>query len=191
MSDPVLHVIVGPNGAGKTTFYERALQPVTHLPFVNADVIAAKKWPKDQAARSYDAAQLAAAQRAQLIEERSSFITETVFSHESKLQLLRDARQAGYLVTVHVVLVPEELSVARVPVRVTLGGHAVPEDKIRARYPRIWPHVVTAIDLVDELTVYDNSRARRPFRVVARFRDGKAVRPPDWPAWASKELASR
>ena len=191
MSDPVLHVIVGPNGAGKTTFFERALQPVTHQLFVNADLIAAKKWPKDQAARSYDAAQLAAAERSRLLQKRESFITETVFSHESKLQLLRDARAQGYLVTGHVVLIPEELAVARVPLRVTLGGHAVPEHKIRARYHRIWPNVVTAIGLVDELTVYDNSRARRPFRVVARFRDGKAVRPPDWPAWAPKELSSR
>ena len=189
MSDPVLHLIVGPNGAGKTTFYERVLQPVTQLPFVNADLIAAKKWPKDQAARSYDAAQLAAAQRTRLLKQRRSFVTETVFSHPSKLNLLREAAAGGYLVTVHAILIPEDLAVARVPLRVSLGGHAVPEDKIRARYQRLWPHVVEAITLVDELTVYDNSRARRPFRVVARYRDGRPVKAPDWPPWTPGALS--
>jgi predicted ABC-type ATPase len=189
MSDPVLHVLVGPNGAGKTTFFEHVLEPVTHLPFVNADLIAAKKWPRNQAARSYDAAQLAATERARLIAKRRSFVTETDFSHPSKLDLLEEAAEAGYLVTVHAILIPEDLAVARVPVRVSLGGHAVPEEKIRARYHRLWPQVAAAIAIADELVVYDNSRARRPFRVVARYRDGAAVKAPDWPPWAPGELS--
>ncbi|MCW2543557.1 MAG: hypothetical protein JWM40_1109 [Frankiales bacterium] len=190
MSDPVLHLIVGPNGAGKTTFFERVLQTVTHLPFVNADVIAAARWPTEQAARSYEAAQLAATERAQLIGQRRSFAAETVFSHSSKLDLLGDAKEAGYLVTLHVVLIPVELAVARVPSRVAHGGHAVPEDKIRSRYERLWANVVAAIALVDEANVYDNSRARQPFRVVARFRSGRATKPPAWPEWTPEELGA-
>lgn len=189
MSDPVLHVIVGPNGAGKTTFYERALEPVTHLAFVNADLIAKAKWPDDQAARSYDAAQLAAKERALLIAGHRSFVAETVFSHPSKLDLLRDAGQAGYLITLHVILIPEELAVARVPLRVEQGGHAVPEDKIRSRYQRLWANVVAAIELVDEAKVYDNSRARKPYRLVAHFRDGRPMRTPTWPPWTPEELS--
>lgn len=188
MSDPVLHVIVGPNGAGKTTLYELALEPVTHLPFVNADRIAAKHWPNDQEARSYEAARLATNERAELIAHRRSFVAETVFSHPSKLDLLREARRAGYLITVHVVLIPEELAVARVQQRVAHGGHSVPEEKIRSRYQRLWPHVIEAVELVDEAVFYDNSRARRPFRVVARFRAGAAGKAADWPAWAPQGL---
>ena len=55
MTDPVLHVLAGPNGAGKTTFYQRVLAPVTHLRFVNADLIAAEVWPGDPVAHAYDA----------------------------------------------------------------------------------------------------------------------------------------
>ncbi len=137
MADPVLHVIAGPNGAGKTTFYARILAPATHLEFVSADVIAADRWPGTEVEHAYDAAELATVARAERIGACRSFATETVFSHESKVALLRDAEAAGYRVTLHIVLIPEELAVARVVDRVTHGGHHVPEDKIRAVRPPV------------------------------------------------------
>lgn len=186
--DPVLHVIAGPNGAGKTTFYAKVLGPVTHLDFVNADLIAADRWPDAQVEHAYDAAALAAEDRARRIEARESFATETVFSHESKLALLRDAEEAGYRVVLHVILVPEELAVVRVVDRVANGGHDVPEDKVRARFGRLWRHVRDAIALVGEAHVYDNTRAAKPFRRVASFIDGQVVGSPDWPHWTPLDL---
>ncbi len=96
MTTPVLHLIVGPNGAGKTTFYDEILGPATRLPFINADLIAQQRWPNDTGARAYEAAREAAALRQSAIEDRRSFIAETVFSHPSKLDLLRSAGAAGY-----------------------------------------------------------------------------------------------
>lgn len=188
MPDPVLHLLVGPNGAGKSTLYDTVIGPATHLEFVNADVIAAQRWPEDPAGKSYDAAVVAAERRAELIEANVSFATETVFSHESKLDLVRAAVAAGYLVSLHVVLVPEALAVARVAHRVGVEGHTVPEDKIRERYLRLWPLVAAAIGLVDDATVYDNSRAQRPFRVVAVFEHGSAAGKTAWPAWTPGAL---
>jgi peroxiredoxin Q/BCP len=52
------------------------------------------------------------------------------------------AVEAGYLVTLHVFVVPEDLAVDRVENRVENRGHAVPENKIRERYARVWPHAV-------------------------------------------------
>lgn len=188
MSDPVLHLLAGPNGAGKSALFATVIGPATHLEFVNADVIAAQRWPEDPAGKSYDAAVVAAGRRAELIEGRVSFVAETVFSHESKLELIQSAVDAAYLVTLHVVTVAEALAVARVANRVSVGGHAVPENKIRKRYLRLWPLVAAAISLVDKATVYDNSRVRRPFRLVATFRDGSVVGEPDWPAWTPEAL---
>jgi predicted ABC-type ATPase len=188
MSDPVLHLVVGPNGAGKSTLYERVIGPATHLEFVNADLIAVQRWPEDPAGRSYDAAADAAERRAELIGEGVSFVAETVFSHESKLELVHDAVAAGYLVTLHVVMVPEALAVARVANRVEAGGHTVPKDKIGQRYVRLWPLVAEAVGLVDSAVVYDNTRARRPFWIVARFEHGHVIGEPDWPAWTPKAL---
>lgn len=187
-ADPVLHVIAGPNGAGKTTFYVSVVEPVTHLPFVNADLIAAESRPGAPLDYAYEAAAVAAEERARRIEARESFVTETVFSHESKITLLRDAREAGYRVVLHIVLIPEELAVARVAQRVANGGHDVPEDKVRARYARLWRHLRAAIPLAGEAFVYDNTRAAESFRLVASFVDGHLIGSPRWPSWTPSDL---
>ncbi|HET8929833.1 MAG TPA: zeta toxin family protein [Acidimicrobiales bacterium] len=188
MGDPVLHLIVGPNGSGKSTLYETVIGPSTRLEFVNADVIAAQRWPEAAVAHSYDAARLAARQRARLIDEQRSFVAETVFSHESKVHLIEDAVASRYLVTLHVVMVPEALSVARVHNRVVVGGHDVPDDKIRGRFRRLWPLVTRAIAIADHAIVYDNTRAAQPFRVVAEYARGARIGAADWPTWTPAEL---
>ena len=186
-----LDLVVGPNGAGKSTFVRLTLAPVLpHATFVNADLIARQRWPDDPESHSYEAARIAAATREALIERRAPFIAETVFSHPSKLDLLRRAAGAGYYTAVHVVLVPEALAVARVAARVVAGGHAVPEEKIRGRYRRLWPLVAEAIVLADTATVYDNSRRRGP-NVVADFSHGFAIGQPLWPDWAPPALTDR
>lgn len=186
-----LDLVVGPNGAGKSTFVELLLAP--HRPgvtFVNADVIAGQRWPKDPQAHSYDAAQVAARTRTRLLELREPFIAETVFSHPSKLDLLDAASAAGYIVELHVLLVPEELTVHRVAQRVATGGHAVPEDKIRSRYQRLWPLVADAIGRADAARVWDNSRHDGPAE-VALFAAGISIGPCLWPAWTPPALISR
>jgi len=188
VSDPVLHIIAGPNGAGKTTFYAKILEPVTHLEFVNADVIATDRWPGAEVEHAYEAAKLAAAERAQRIQARQSFATETVFSHESKIALLRDAKQAGYRVSLHIVLISEDLAVARVVTRVFHGGHDVPEHKVRARFGRLWGHLRDAVALVDDAQVYDNASAAEPFRLVASFLNGQLIGIARWPPWTPQEL---
>lgn len=188
MSDPVLHLLAGPNGAGKTTFHDRVLGPATGMPFVNADQLAALRWPGDELARGHDAARLAAEDRAALFAARRSFITETVFSHVSKLEMVDRAQSLGYLVTLHVVMVPEALSVLRVPERVRNGGHDVPEQKVRARWHRLWPLVADAIAVANEAHLYDNSSARFPYRRVASFWRGAPVGAAEWPAWTPPVL---
>jgi predicted ABC-type ATPase len=186
-----LDLVVGPNGAGKSTFVRLTLAPVLpRATFVNADLIAQQRWPDDPESHSYEAARIAAATRGALIARREPFIAETVFSHPSKLDLLREAVPAGYYTAVHVVLVPEALAVARVAARVVAGGHSVPEEKIRGRYRRLWPLVAEALVLADTATVYDNSRRRGP-SVVADFSHGFVVGRPLWPDWAPEALTDR
>lgn len=188
--DPILHLIAGPNGAGKTTLATRVIAPATRLPFVNADVIAALRWPTAQSEHAYEASRLAAEQRRGLIVDHASFITETVFSHPSKLDLIRDAQASGYRVHLHVVLVTEDLSVARVSDRVRRGGHTVPEKKIRERYQRLWTLVVQARNLAERTYIYDNSRAATPLRLIASYEHGQLVGSADWSAWTPVELRS-
>lgn len=186
--DPVLHLLAGSNGAGKSTFVERVLEPTTRLPFVNADVIGAERWPDAQAEHAYEAARLAATERDELLSVRASFITETVFSHESKVDLVRVANSLGYHVNLHVMIVPEETAVGRVEHRVRRGGHTVPEEKIRGRYQRLWALVAQARELAERTRIYDNSNARHPFREVAVYERGSLVGQARWPAWTPAAL---
>ena len=187
---PVLHLLAGPNGAGKSTYVDRVLAPATGLPFVNADLIAAEIWPGHEVEHAYEAAKMAESERRRAMSAGESFISETVFSHESKVALLADASALGYLVHLHVVMVPVDLTVLRVSERVRRGGHEVPEEKIRARYDRLWSHVAVAARLADEAEFFDNSSARSPFRPVARFAHGAPMREPTWPSWVPGPLTS-
>jgi predicted ABC-type ATPase len=186
-----LDLVVGPNGAGKSTFVELVLAPLRPgVTFVNADVIAAARWPDDPSGHAYDAARVAADTRDALIAARLPFIAETVFSHSSKLDLIARAQSVGYSVTLHVLLVPERESVQRVAHRVLAGGHDVPEEKIRSRYGRLWPLVADAIARADLAHVLDNSGFDGPDE-VAMFAGGVAVGPCRWPDWAPASLTDR
>lgn len=183
-----LHLVVGPNGAGKSTFIERYLHPqLPSLPFVNADVIAKQNWPDEAESRSYEAARIAEATREALITSHRSFIAGTVFSHPSKVELIRTATDHDFDVYLHIVMVPEDMSVERVRLRVAAGGHSVPEDKIRELHRRLWANTVAAIPLAYTSTCYDNSRRTGP-APVAKFAQGFPVGAARWPQWAPSEL---
>jgi predicted ABC-type ATPase len=194
---PTLHMIAGPNGAGKTTLY-RELLAVTNpeLEFVNADELALRKFghPAATLEESQVGQRLADERRSALMEERKSFITESTFSHPSKLELLLRARELGYRLRVnHVNVRSPEISVYRVQYRVRNGGHPVPEDKIRERYERNQTLIRDAVLMADRAEVIDNSRRGQLARVEIKFVEGRAVRASSTvPAWAralyAKEL---
>lgn len=190
MSQPLILLVAGPNGAGKSTLVQRVLQPITRLEFVNADLIAAGRWPGNEETHAYEASRLAAERRDALIAARHSFIAETVFSHESKLELVDRARTAGYLVELHVPMVPVDVTVARVAYRVGSGGHRVPEHKIRERFDRLWPLLAAARERADRAVFYDNSQAARPFRAVAEYARGARIGEARWPSWTPAALAA-
>jgi predicted ABC-type ATPase len=184
-----LDLVVGPNGAGKSTYVRFVLAPLRPgTPFVNADLLAAQRWPDPDAAMHHavDAAKMAEQARELLLEQRREFIAETVASHPSKVDLVARAKQAGYSVHVHVMLAPEDLVVHRVRRRVDAGGHDVPEVKIRDRYQRLSPHVAAMVGLADTVEVFDNSGAGP--RTVALFVAGEPVGAARWPTWAPEAL---
>jgi len=167
---------------------------VTHLPFVNADIIAAEGWPDAPSAHAYAASRAAAEERAHRTAARESFITETVFSRPSKLDLVDDAIARGYLVHLHVILLPVDVAVSRVSERVRHGGHDVPEQKIRERYARLWDLIPKARARAHRTEFFDNSTAVEPFRRVAGYGHGHGhgllVGEPAWPAWAPAALTA-
>jgi predicted ABC-type ATPase len=188
---PVGWVIAGINGAGKTTFYERFLCPTLSAEFVNADEIGRERWGASAADHAYEAGRLADERRRALVDQHVSFVTETVFSHPSKLELLNLLKARGYRVHLVYVHVPLPLARRRVETRVALGGHDVPAETVRRRYSRVIANVLAAIPLADRAYLYDNSRADRLHRHVMTFADGRLARiVPDPPRWVAQLFPS-
>lgn len=161
MSKPVFHLFAGPNGAGKSTLYQAlvASEAVgSELEFVNADLHEQDQLQHiaDPRRRSEVARDWADGRRAELLEARVAFVSETVFSHESKLSLVDHAQSMGFQVVLFVVSVddPKRL-LARVRQRVREGGHHVPAGRILQRYPRTMANLKKAVRIADLAFIYD------------------------------------
>lgn len=176
---PTLFLIAGPNGAGKSTFYDTVLKPRVRAPFINADIIQRDELKAPSAEAAYEAAKIASARRDDCLRSARSFVTETVFSHPSKLEMLGAARKAGFRIVIfHLHLGSADLAVARVAARIEEGGHPVPETKIRERYARNQQLIHDAVLMADKGAVYDASRLNQAPRLLAKTSHGQA----DWTA---------
>lgn len=167
----------------KTTLCEQLIAPDRlSLPFVNADRIARDRFPGHELEQAYEASTIAARTRTALMDARLDYCTETVFSHESEVDLVVTAVNAGYEVVLHAVMIPLELSAARVAARVVSGGQGVPNEKLGTRCRRLWPHVATAVPHCYRAVFYDNSADDGPYE-VASYRFGIPDYRPRWPDW--------
>lgn len=167
---PIVVAIAGPNGAGKTTFFHSYLA-YSGLRFVNADVLAA-----NVAGDAYSAARLADALRRALVEQKESFVFETVFSDPvgDKIAFLEEVAQRGYTVVLcYIGLSTADQSIERVAMRVSQGGHDVPEVKLRSRFPRTLANLQAAIGRLPHVLIYDNSDLAEPYQSIADFDGGR------------------
>jgi predicted ABC-type ATPase len=197
VTPPVFYLLAGPNGAGKSTLYRASVAEgliPAGLEFVNADLFEASHLAGvvDPKARSEQARQWADQRRATLLAAGKSFVSETVFSHPSKLHLLAAAQATGFKTVLLVVCVDDARQlVRRVAQRVREGGHAVPAERILARYPRTLSHLKEAVRSADLALLYDTSGAAiQPPRLVAHCR--RALPPVvtgALPVWAQTVLA--
>ena len=180
-----LWVLAGGNGAGKTTFYNLYLAKYG-IKFVNADLIAKDIDPKNTEDLSYHAAILATKIREDLISQGVSFCFETVFSHESKIDFMAQAKACGYkIILVYIHLFDSRLNEARVKQRVSEGGHDVTTEKIHSRIPRTMKNIKIALSLVDEARILDNSSKDDPFRQIIVMKAGNYEAKVDsLPEWA-------
>jgi predicted ABC-type ATPase len=191
-SGPTLHLLAGINGAGKTSFYQKVLREMTpDAEFVNADELARERWPDDIEGHTEEAARLADERRRALLEERRTFVAETVFSHPSKLELVQEARARGFRVVLyHIHVSTPDLARARVATRVSRGGHDVPDEKIDARFPRTLELIRRAAMVADLTYVFDNSGLNRTHTYVMTLERGSIVRIADRiPDWARQVYA--
>ncbi|MBK7225436.1 MAG: toxin [Saprospiraceae bacterium] len=103
------------------------------------------------------------------LKRRVSF--ETVFSHESNLDIMRRSVEAGYKVYLYFVSTESpEINKYRVKLRVAKNGHDVPPQKIEDRYYRSLKLMYKASQYVYQAFFFDNSKDNAPFELVAHFK---------------------
>lgn len=171
-------MIAGPNGVGKSLIYKHLIAPRhPSLPLVSAQLYAMESLEhfSDEDAR-ISAAQIWADQtRQHHLSRGESFITETVFSHPSRVALLAQARSLGYEVVLYALGVddPREL-LRRIHQRAQTGGPPVAMHKILGRYPRTLENFRRATRLVDRMHLYDAIDIQRGGpRLVATIIEGR------------------
>jgi predicted ABC-type ATPase len=182
---PLAIVLAGHNGSGKSTLWYDNLVRALRMPLINADRLTLSLLPspsghpltldawaadlRDRDERwqrlSQEGVQLF---MGLIMEQRMPFAFETVFLHfqrhpdgsyTSKEKLIVTLQAAGYAVALLFVgLASAELSILRVATRKALGGHDVPEEKLRQRFPRTQEAIRLAAPVADMTLMFDNSR---------------------------------
>jgi len=96
-----------------------------------------------------------------LIRAKQSFTVETTLSGSTYFKMALRAKEAGFAVVVFFVGTTSiEINLARVQARVKLGGHDVPEEDQRRRYPRTLANMRKLLPFADLIFIYDNSTAK-------------------------------
>ncbi len=107
--------------------------------------------------------------RRKLLKERRKFSFETVFSHPSKIDFMKEAVDAGYKVYLYFVSTESpDINVFRVAARKKKRGHDVPESKIRSRYYRSMEQMFEASLVADTTYFFDNSTGNKEPKMIAR-----------------------
>ncbi len=123
---------------------------------------------------SYIAADVAALIRLELIQSGESFAFESVFSHRSKLDVIRYAKEKNYRIYLYFVGTQDpEINLNRVNIRVNENGHGVPENKIKERYYRCFGLLKEVLKESDRAYLFDNSSTNA--KLVAEVVAGNKV----------------
>ncbi len=110
--------------------------------------------------------------RKKLLSEGIKFSFETVFSHVGKVDIIKEARDAGYKVYLYFVSTEHPtINVYRVKeVRVKENGHDVEEEKIIDRYYRSMNLVYKAAQYCYQAYFFDNSVDGKNHTMFAHFK---------------------
>lgn len=200
---PLAVVLAGHNGSGKSTLWKERLSDVLQIPLINADRLALSILPESEgnpprlkpwAASLRDNDELwqrVSQMSVQSVVERAmeqgvSFAYETVFSYlekqpdgsyRSKGDLILKLQKAGYaVVLLFVGLANPAISILRVETRREQGGHAVPLDKLKQRFPRTQKAIRMAASLADLTLMFDNSRTPEKAFSLVRVQTKSIVR---------------
>jgi predicted ABC-type ATPase len=163
---PRIYVLAGVNGAGKSSVGGAMLEEAG-VRFYNPDRAAREFRSKLPEISQEEANGLAWQEGRRLLEraidERKDFAFETTLGGNTMASLLEKGSTAGIEARIwYVGLESADLHIARVRSRVSMGGHNIPEAKIRERYARSRIKLIELLPHLAELKVFDNTEEGDP-----------------------------
>lgn len=139
----------------------------------------------------YDAALAADFIRHQLLAKGETFTFETVLSHSSKIDFLKQSLEAGYKNYLYFICtVDPAINIERIQQRIRLGGHAVPEDRIEKRYYESLQVLPMIIPLCYRVYLFDNSSEERSIEPVAEIDNERnlTIKTEQLPWWVQEHV---
>ncbi len=170
---PIFWIVAGPNGSGKTSAYQDTdIESLARSVWIiNPDLLTVR-------IRQVEDLSLADANRA-AVERIEAWLEASIRAHQTvgvetvlstdkyrRLVVLGKSLQFEIRLT-YVILDSPSRNIERVRMRVRKGGHAVPEDKIVARYHRSLAQLPWFLEQADQASIFDNSGAS-PRRVAVK-----------------------
>lgn len=183
---PTLTVVAGANGCGKTTLTRWGREEFQESSVLDPDVVARSLQSTGvNSGSAIDAGREVLLMAERLLAARQSFTVETTLSGNTYLRMMRRAKALGYLVVLTYIGTKEvEINMQRVRFRVAKGGHNVPEEDQRRRYPRSIANAAKALEIADEAIILDNSGTRYVKVAVKRVEGIEVFEPvPEWAAF--------
>jgi len=161
---PNVYVLAGVNGAGKSSIGGAFLTQY-RLPWYNPDTFARAlrtecgMSPLDANSEAW---QEGTRQLDETLTRHQPFAFETTLGGTTVCQKIRKACETHHVRIWYCGLSSPEQHIRRVQLRVARGGHAIPTEKILARWQTSRANLVTLLPFLTELSVFDNSRDVHP-----------------------------
>lgn len=185
MARPVLYVLAGVNGAGKSSIGGYLLERAG-LTWFNPDTFARELMAItgcDQETANTHAWTEGVRRLDDAIANRRNHAFETTLGGKTVMAKILEVARTHDVLVWFCGLDSPELHIARVNARVAAGGHPIPEEKIRVRYPQAQLNLIKLMPHIAHLQVYDNSAEAAADGTVAdpvlvlEMENGQLVKP--------------
>ncbi|APC79298.1 TPA: zeta toxin family protein [Clostridium botulinum] len=185
---PTYTIFAGVNGAGKTSIYRSIYYNENKdEKRINTDEMVARigSWKDNNL--QIKCAREAVKLIKQYILEHISFNQETTLSGKSIIKNIKFAKEKGFYVIMNYIGVQDpEVAKERVKIRVSKGGHGIPDKDIERRYYDSLNNLNNVIEICDEVNIYDNTEV---LREIIYLKNDKIIwKDKKTPNWANNIL---